>query len=186
LFRSELQVRLLALLLLQPEREWSLAELSDVLDAPTSSVHRELGRAEAAGIVEREARMRPHRFRAATQDSLYGPLAALLRQTVGVEEELRKRLDRDDVEAALIHGSWASGRRRPDSDIDVLVVGRADLRALRKVLRPVGEAAGRRIDLTLLSRAELDDLVARGGSFARGLLDGPVVPLLGDLRLVHR
>ena len=51
LFRSEMQVRLLALLLLQPERSWTLHELAQTLDASASSVHRELGRAEAAGII---------------------------------------------------------------------------------------------------------------------------------------
>ena len=39
LFRSEMQLRLLALLLLQPERAWTLHELTDDLDAPQSSVH---------------------------------------------------------------------------------------------------------------------------------------------------
>jgi DNA-binding IclR family transcriptional regulator len=68
LFRSEMQVRLLGLLLLQPERSWTLRELADTLGAPQSSVHRELERAEAAGIIRRDARARPHRFNAAADE----------------------------------------------------------------------------------------------------------------------
>ena len=34
--------------------------------------------------------------------------------------------DRADVLAAVIYGSWSSDSRRPDSDVDVLVVGDAD------------------------------------------------------------
>jgi hypothetical protein len=37
LFRSEMQLRLLALLLLQPERSWTLQELAGSLAAPASS-----------------------------------------------------------------------------------------------------------------------------------------------------
>src|SRR5687768_12408851 len=104
LFRSEMQVRLLALLLLQPERSWTLHDLSQTLAAPQSSVHRELQRAQAAGIVRRDATARPHQFRAAADDPLHEPLAALLRRSVGVEEQLRDALDRPGVLAAVIHG----------------------------------------------------------------------------------
>ncbi|HEX7297518.1 MAG TPA: hypothetical protein VF257_00840, partial [Solirubrobacteraceae bacterium] len=51
LFRSDMQVRLLGLLLLQPEREWTIDDLRRTLDAPTSSIVRELARAQDAGIV---------------------------------------------------------------------------------------------------------------------------------------
>lgn len=139
LFRSEMQVRLLALLLLQPERSWTLQELAQTLDAPASSVHRELGRGEAAGIIRRDATARPHRFRAATDDPLHEPLATLLRRSVGVEEQLRGALERPDVLVAVIYGSWAGETRRPDSDIDVLVVGDADLRELRRRVRMIGK-----------------------------------------------
>jgi predicted nucleotidyltransferase len=61
----------------------------------------------------------------------------MLRRTVGVEQQLRTILELPDVLAAVIHGSWASGTHRPDSDIDVLVVGDADLRELRRFVRPV-------------------------------------------------
>lgn len=186
LFRSEMQVRLLALVLLQPERTWVLKGLTETLGAPQSSVHRELERAEAAGIVVRDATARPHRFRAATDDPLYEPLATLLRRSVGIEQGLRVALDRPDVSAAVIYGSWVSGSRRPDSDVDVLVVGDADLRELRRVVRPIGKAAGRAIDLTLLSPDELSGLVADGSSFARSVLEGRTTSLIGDLATIAR
>jgi predicted nucleotidyltransferase len=176
-----MQVRLLALLLLQPERGWTLQQLATALGAPQSSVHRELGRAEAAGIVRRDASARPHRFWAATEDSLHEPLAALLRRSVGVEAELRSALEGPGVLAAVIYGSWAADTRRPGSDIDVLVVGDADLRDLRRRVRPIGKTAGRTIDLTLLTPAEFKRLVADRSSFARQVLETPTTTLIGDL-----
>ena len=177
---------MLALLLLQPERSWTLQELTEALGAPQSSVHRELGRAEAAGIITREAEARPHRFRAATDDPFHEPLATLLDRSVGVEEQLRTALDRPDVAAAVIYGSWASGTRRPESDIDVLVVGDADLRELRRLVRPIRKAAGRTIDLTVLTVDEFRDLVAERSSFARGVLESQVTHLVGDLTSLAR
>ncbi len=184
ILRSEMQVHLLALLLLQPERQWTLQGLVSALDAPQSSVHRELGRAEAAGIVIRDDAARPHRFSAATSDPSYEPLAQLLQRSVGVEGELEAILDRPDVQAAAIYGSWASGNRRPDSDIDVLVVGDADLAELRKLLRPIGKGSGRRVDLTVLRENEFRELLAEHSSFARRVMEGPLKPLVGDLTQV--
>lgn len=176
-----MQLRLLALLLLQPERDWTLQELGDALAAPHSSVHRELVRAEAAGIIRRDATARPHRFSAAADDPLHEPLATLLRRSVGIEQQLRTALEHPGVLAAVIHGSWSSGTRRPDSDIDVLVVGDADLRELRRLVRPIGKNAGRTIDLTVLTADEFRRLLADRSSFARRVFESATVPLVGDL-----
>ncbi len=175
---------MLALLLLQPERNWTLHELVEALGSPQSSVHRELGRAEAAGIVRRDRAGRPHRFSAAVDDAFYEPLASLLRRSVGVEEQLRESLDRPDVRAAVIYGSWVAGTRRPDSDVDVLVVGDADLRELRRLVRPIGKSAGRTIDLTVLPESEFRRLLSERSSFARRVLEGPVTSLIGDVASV--
>jgi predicted nucleotidyltransferase len=184
IFRSEMQLRLLGLVLLQPERDWTLDQLANALSAPPSSVHRELGRAEAAGLLLRDAAARPHRFRAATEDPLYEPLHALLNRTVGVEGQLRAALERPGVDVALIYGSWATESRRPGSDIDVLVVGSAELPELRRAVRPVGKAAGRTIDLAVFGGDELRRLVAGRSSFARQVLEKPTVPLIGRLASV--
>jgi predicted nucleotidyltransferase len=177
-----MQMRLLALLLLQPERSWTLQDLSQTLDAPRSSVHRELGRAEDAGVIRHDTTVRPHHFRAATDDPLYRPLTDLLNLTLGVEQQLRTALQGPNILAAAIHGSWAQGTRRPDSDIDVLVIGDSDLRELRRRVRPIGKAAGRAIDLTVLSVDEYRRLLADQSSFVRSVLEHPVTMLVGDLR----
>ena len=181
LFRSQMQMRLLALLLLQPDRKWTLQEIAHSLSAPPSSVHRELARAESASLILRDATARPHRFSAATDSPLHEPLATLLERTVGIEVQLRDALERPEVQAAVIHGSWANGPRRPDSDIDVLVVGDADLRDLRRVVRPIGKTAGRTIDLTVLTVDEFRNLRADGSSFVRRVLESQSTPLVGDL-----
>ena len=182
LFRSETQVRLLSLLLLQPERRWTLSELATALGAPVSSVHRELGRVEGAGLIVRDASYKPHTFSAAEASPLFKSLSELLARTVNVEDDLADALEIPGVLAAAIHGSWASRNRRPDSDIDVVVVGDADLRALRQRARSAASRAGRRIDLTVFTLEELQALVRDGRGFVRHLGEEPTVPLIGDLQ----
>jgi predicted nucleotidyltransferase len=186
LFRSEMQVRLLALLVLQPERSWTMGELVRTLDAPPASVHREIGRIEDAGLLVRDDSARPHRLVAATDSALFEPLRELLERTVGIEDELREDLSVPGVSAAAIHGSWAAGHRRARSDIDIVVVGNADLKELRKRTRRVGERTGRRLDLTLFGEDELRTRQREGHGFVRHLLDEPLIPLVGDLKAILR
>src|SRR4051812_17042904 len=114
IFRSEDQLRMLGLVVLEPAREWTLDDLAASTGMPRPSVHRELQRALSAGLVDRDATRRPHRSRPATDGPLYEPLRLLLERTIGIEEELRGVLDgRDGVELAVIHGSWARGEARP-------------------------------------------------------------------------
>jgi predicted nucleotidyltransferase len=93
-------------------------------------------------------------------------------------------LDRPDVQVAVIYGSWVAGSRRPGRDIDVLIVGDADLRELRRLVRPIGKRAGRTVDLTVLPEDEFRRLLAERSSLARRVLETPVTLLVGDLASV--
>src|SRR5215210_1269743 len=146
LFRSEDQLRILGALTLEPARSWTADELTAATRAPRASVHRELQRAVAAGLVTRDGSRRPHEFRAATDSPVYQPLRDLLELTVGVESQLRELLANEGgVEAAVLHGSWARAEAGPGSDVDVVVVGDPDLTHLRRAVRDLGRSSGRRI-----------------------------------------
>ena len=182
IFRSKLQLRLLALIFLAPDRTWTTPELAKRLDATPVTTHRELHRALDSGLLAREAIGRTYLYRAATDSPLYEPLRLLLERTVGVEAELRRALeDVAGVEAAFIHGSFASGDKiKPASDIDVIVLGNADPRALRRRIRQVESLLGRKIDLLAYSRDEFASLAESGNSLIRGIIRGPVTALIGS------
>ena len=182
LFRSQLQVRLLALLLLNESRWWTTDELQRRLNAPTASVHRELHRSLAAGIVEREAIGKSFCYRAATASPLYEPLRTLLDRTIGLETRLREALaSMPRVQAAAVYGSYARGTHvRPNSDVDVLVLGDVDPREVRRAVRPLEAETGREIDVLVYAPAEFEEMVKRGSSFARSVVANPLTVLVGS------
>jgi predicted nucleotidyltransferase len=182
IFRSELQLRLLGLLLLNPERTWTATELSARLNATAVSIHRELHRTLAAGLVTREAVGRTFLYRAATDSPLFDPLQLLLERTVGVEAELREALaDVAGVEAAFIHGSFAKrAKLRPGSDVDLLVLGDVDPHVLRRRVRQVESRVGREIDVLAYRQDEFASLAQRGNSLVRAIIEGPITPLFGS------
>jgi predicted nucleotidyltransferase len=182
LFRSEMQVKLLGLVLLGHDRSWTADELSTLLRAPASSVHRELTRAVGAGLFERDDSRRPHEFRAATSSPAFEPLTALLDQAVGIPRRLEDALATvEGVKAAAVHGSWVSGTAGPNSDVDVVIVSDGDGRAAQRAARRVGRELGRDIDVSVVTSDGLSQLIEVKNPFIDHVLDGPRIDVIGDI-----
>jgi predicted nucleotidyltransferase len=104
----------------------------------------------------------------------------MLERTVGVEAELRGMLEGlDGLDAAVIHGSWASGAARAGSDVDLMVVGSIDHDELIRKTRALGRRLGRRIDALVFDADELRR--RRDQGFIKKLLAAPRVELVGQL-----
>lgn len=182
-FRSQLQARLLAALLLSAADEIGVTELRDRLGASRSGINQELGRLLDAGILERRMVGRAALYRPADDSPLVEPLRLLVQRTVGVEPELRRVLGPiEGIEAAAIYGSWAAGTSvRPLSDVDVLVIGDAAPDALERAVREVERLVGREINLTRYDGEDWRARVRNGSGFAQTVLDRPRIALVGEI-----
>lgn len=127
-FRSQLQADILAALLLNPEREYSLTNLAKRFDAPLSTVHGEVKRLTEAGLLRRHDVGRSAMVRANVANRLVEPLTELLFLSWGPLQVIAEEFSGlDGAERVLIFGSWAARYLQrhgpPPHDLDVLVVG---------------------------------------------------------------
>jgi DNA-binding Lrp family transcriptional regulator len=128
-FRSKLQADILAALLLNPEREYSLTDLARRFDSPLSTVHYEVRRLTEAGLLRRRSAGRSAMVQANSSNRLVEPLAQLLFLSWGPMQVVADEFaELDGAERVLIFGSWAARYRQwpgpQPHDLDVLVVGR--------------------------------------------------------------
>lgn len=128
-FRSQLQADILAALLLNPEREYSLTELAHRFGAPLSTVHGEVKRLTEAGLLRRRNVGRSAMVQANSGNRLVEPLAELLFFSWGPLQVVGEEFSElDGARRVLIFGSWAARYLQrpgpPPHDLDVLVVGR--------------------------------------------------------------
>jgi hypothetical protein len=135
IFRSRLQADILAALLLNPEREYSLTDLARRLDAPLSTVHGEVGRLVTAGLLRRRNAGRSAMVQANSANRLVEPLGELLFLSWGPAQVIAAEFgDLPRAERVLIFGSWAARYLEwpgpPPNDLDVLVVGHPTRRAV--------------------------------------------------------
>lgn len=180
LLRSRQQGEILALLLGDPELEASVTDIAAMAGVPISSVHREVERAEAAGIVTSRRIGNVRLVRADTDSPYYRGLADVLVKAFGPPQVLAEVLDDvDGVEAAHIFGSWAArwageGADRPVADIDVLVLGAPDRDRLYAALSVAEKRLGRPVQDAIRPA----DWIAEGtGSFHATVVSRPLVPI---------
>jgi len=132
ILRSQQQGEILALLLGDPDLELSLTEIAARTGTPHPSVHREIERAERAGLVVSRKVGNTRLVRANTASPYYAGLAEVLTRAFGVPAVLAEALRPvHEIAAAYIYGSWAARHagqagQRPVGDIDVLVLGEPD------------------------------------------------------------
>jgi DNA-binding transcriptional ArsR family regulator len=130
-FRSQLQADILAALLLNPEREYSLSDLARRFDAPLSTVHGEVKRLTEAGLLRRRNVGRSAMVQANAGNRLVEPLTELLFLSWGPLQVIADEFaELAGAQRVLIFGSWAARYLQrhgpPPHDLDVLVVGRPE------------------------------------------------------------
>ncbi len=180
ILRSQQQGEILALLLGDPDLELSLTEIAARTGTPHASVHREIERAEQAGLVVSRKLGNTRLVRANTASPYYAGLADVLTRAFGVPAVLAEVLQPvNGIAAAYIYGSWAARHEgqtgeRPVGDIDVLVLGEPDRDRLYAGLSDAEERLGRPVQATIRGADWLD---TGSGAFHDTVTSRPLLTL---------
>jgi DNA-binding transcriptional ArsR family regulator len=155
ILRSRQQGEILTAVLGDPEIEVTLATLAEQLQLPYPSVHREIERAEQAGLVVSRRLGNLRLVRANPDSPYYAGLTDVLLKAFGPPAVVGSELaDVPGVEDAFIFGSWAARYHeqqgpRPVGDIDLLVLGDANRDALYEATARASAKLGREVQVTI-------------------------------------
>ena len=152
MLRSRVQGDMLATLFLNPERAFSLTDLARRSHASVRAVHAEANRLTTAQWVTQERVGNNRMLRANTNTIIARPLTDLLTVTYGPMPLLTQALaDVPGIAHAYIYGSWAArhqgSRGGIPQDVDVLVVGDADLDDLNDAVQAAAATLNREINV---------------------------------------
>lgn len=186
LLRSENQLRLLAALLLAPERTWSITELARATGVPQPSASREVARLGEAGILRVGGSRNNRQVSADVESAIFPDLQGLLLKTVGPKPVLEGCLSEiAGIESAFIYGSWARRYEgeagAPPGDVDLLVVGTPQVDAVYDATEKTSVQLGLEVNPTVLTSHEWE---ASSEGFIEQLRRSPLVGL--DLSHSHR
>lgn len=173
---------MLARLLLEPGKDWSVSQLAHAADTSLPTATREVARFEDAGLVRTIKRGNTRYVQVLTDHPVYRPLADLMAVTFGPAAVLRGVLaDVPGIEQAFIYGSWAA--RYEDvpggvpGDIDVLVLGAPDHNALDEAVGRAEDVLGREVNVRQVEpSAWADD----DSGFKRTVLTSPKISVVSQ------
>jgi predicted nucleotidyltransferase len=172
----------LGALLLHPETSLHVRELARLTGASAGSLHRELRALAELGLLLRQEVGHQVHYRANEASPVFAELAGLLRKTSGLADVLREALLplQRKVPLAFVYGSVAGGTERPGSDVDLMVLGTAGFAELVRVLAPAQQALRREVNPAVMRPKDFAAKVAAGDGFARSVVQGPRIWLLGS------
>jgi len=181
LLRSRVQGELLALLYLHPDSEYSLTDAARHIGVTPRGVHAEASRLVAGGLVLDRRVGNTRLLRAAHGTPLTRPLTDLLAVTYGPLPVLTDALSSvPGVGRAYIYGSWAAryvGEIGPvPVDVDVLVIGTADLDDLEEAARKSEPVLGREVSIRRI-RPDVWDAEDASDPFLTSVRSKPLVEL---------
>jgi len=173
---------ILAATLVRPEKAWYVSELARRMGVPSSSLQRELQDLAGAGVLKSHRQGRMVYYQANTDSPVYSDLRGLLIKTAGLVDVLAQALTPMAAKLRLVfvYGSMASGQERSDSDIDLMVVGKASPAELALPLRHARELLGREINQSVYTSAEFDRKLALRDHFLTQVLAKPRLIVLGS------
>jgi predicted nucleotidyltransferase len=170
LTKSGIRRKIILLFVYNQDREFYLSEIARQVKTSAGTAQRELNRLRRMDFVSFKKRGNLSLYRLNRAFSLLAEIEAIIRKTVGIEvrlgEELRKV---KGVSFAFIFGSYAKGRLRSDSDIDLYVVGRPDEDDVYRAVRSVEDTVGREINYHIASEDEFARK-ARTDSFVKDVI----------------
>lgn len=177
--RSKIRQRILALIVDAPERRMHLRGIARAVGTSAGTAARELGRLEDASLVRRVRDGNQVYFEARPDQPLFGQIRDIVRQVAGAPFILRRHLTGlDGVERAVIFGSYARGSLKPDSDVDLLIIGNPDRDDLTERLEMAGLEIGRPVNEVVMTPQELVTRRSRGDRLIESIDAGQIMSVI--------
>jgi predicted nucleotidyltransferase len=173
---------ILALLYGRADQSFYTREIAREVDASVGAVQRELENLSKVGLILRKSVGSQVFYQANRGNPIFPEMRTLINKTIGIFGVLRSALRplSKRILAAFVYGSVAREEETAQSDVDLMVVGKASLDQVLSRLSSAEKAIGRSINPTVYSVAEFKSKLAAENHFLASVMKAQKVFLLGD------
>jgi predicted nucleotidyltransferase len=173
---------ILALLYGRADQSFYTRQIAREVDASVGAVQRELENLSKVGLITRSSVGSQVFYQVNRNAPIFREMQALVNKTIGIFNVLRSALHplAKRVLVAFVYGSIAREEETAQSDVDLMVVGKATLDEILSRLSTVEKNIGRPINPTVYSIQEFKSKIASGNHFLTAVLKGQKEFLLGD------
>lgn len=181
LFGSRTRARLLGWLFAHTGESFSVRQLASILGDDPSNLSKEMAKLENLGILVSFKEGNLKRFQVNNRCAFGPELKGLVLKTSGIIGHIRAALESvKGIDFAFVYGSFAKETENADSDLDLLIVGDADLDTLDRVLVGLEKTFGRTINYVIYDKNEYEAKAAAGDDFLEGIRAGKKIWVAGE------
>ena len=179
---SKLRSKLLSYFFTNPEKSLYVRELGIILDLDPGNLSRELRKLEHEGIFTSYTKGQIKFYSLNKKYPLFSDLKNIIFKTEGAEGSLRQLVSEyAGIALAFIYGSYAKGKERGSSDIDIVVVGSFPRDEFTRKLRVLEAKLNREANFNSYTKAEFAKERKKAGGFLNIVIKDKVILLKGDL-----
>ena len=124
IFGSRIRAKILGWMFTHPDESFFVRQIALILKEDPTNVSREMAMLEGLGILRSKRNGNLKHFQTNQECPFFMELKGLVLKTAGVVGKIREALGKvAAIELAFIYGSYAKGDERPESDVDLLIIG---------------------------------------------------------------
>ena len=180
---TKTQQRVLGLLFGQPDRSFYANEIVRSAAMGRGTVHRELERLVAAGLLVVSKEGNQQHYQANTQCPVYQEMLGIVRKSFGIVDVLRNTLKplSKQIDLAFIYGSIARNEETYGSDIDLFIASDSlEYGDVMGQLPAAEQTLGRSVNPSIYSIKQIKKKVRGQNAFMIRILEQPKLWLKGS------
>jgi predicted nucleotidyltransferase/predicted transcriptional regulator with HTH domain len=177
---SSTRAELLGLFFNNPDDRFYLREIARHIGKDAAGIKRELDNLVKMGLLAREKRGVQKYYFVNKNSPVFSEMKGLIFKTTGAQGAMKASLSRlKGVKTAFIYGSYAKGSEKEDSNINLMVIGQANITELNDMVMGLEEKLKRDIDYLVFDEQEYRKRKESKDPFIRELLKGKKIFLVG-------
>ncbi len=179
LFTSKTRIRILELLIFNPNRQFHLREISRKIKITPIYVKKELQNLKELNLILESKKGNLNLFQINKNSPIFTELKNIFIKTKYFGELIKKSLKKLKIDFAFIFGSFARGIESKESDIDLFVIGNVKENELLKIIQKIEKQTGREINYILWKKS-LFVKRAKKHHLLNEIAKNPIILLVGD------
>jgi len=179
LFKSKIRQKILARFFADENRKLYINELARLVNTTQGTCRRELNKLVDMGLLTTSKEGNLLYYQVTKQNPLYTEFSAIIQKTIGIEAKLKSSLyGLKGISYAFIFGSYVKREFKPESDIDIVIIGIIKEDSLIRVFRDVEKVIGREINYHIYTEKEFKNKL-RTDSFIKNIIKDYII-IKGD------
>ena len=180
-FISEVRVNILKMLLLNPEANYHVRAIVRGVHAEINAVRRELDNLTSINFLFKRQSSNKLFYRVNTLHPFYPEILALVAKEDGHGYEILKNANEiGGIDYAVVSSGFLRGRTSTVLDVDLFIVGNANLEVLGKLVKSQELKYGREINFSTMTMDEFMYRKRTSDSFVMRVLSQGRAMLIGD------